>query len=305
MKHVTKRRHAQPSARPQPSAQPPAAAPRARRALDPVPTRGGKGTAAAKSTKAGSGPKAAQDGVRLQKLLSMAGVASRRASEELILQGRVAVNGEYVRTLGSKADPATDEIKVDGRRVRFDIRQRYILLNKPKGYVTTRKDPEGRKTVMDLVTAVKEYVYPVGRLDYDSEGLLLMTSDGDLAARLMHPRHGVERVYDAIVAGIPDEESLEQLRRGVILDGERTAPAAVRLGGVVGKGRNATAKLTITLQEGRNRQIRRMCAAIGHSVRKLTRVRMGPVRLGDLRPGHWRELTREELERLKAVAAPA
>jgi 23S rRNA pseudouridine2605 synthase len=301
MKHVSKRRHTQPSA-PQPSARPSPAAPRARRAPDAVASRGGKGTAAARNAKGGSAGTAAQDGVRLQKLLSMAGIASRRASEELILQGRVAVNGEYVRTLGSKADPATDEIKVDGRRVRFDIRQRYIMVNKPKGYVTTRKDPEGRKTVMDLVTAVKEYVYPVGRLDYDSEGLLLMTSDGDLAARLMHPRHGVERVYDAIVAGIPDEEALEQLRRGVVLDGERTAPAAVRLGGVVGKGRNATAKLTITLQEGRNRQVRRMCAAIGHSVRKLIRVRMGPVRLGDLRPGHWRELTPDEVERLKAAA---
>src|SRR5918994_2577031 len=156
---------------------------------------------------------------RLQKLISIAGIASRRAAEELIREGRVAVNGEVVRTLGTKADPATDEIKVDGRRVRFDIRPRYILLNKPKGYVTTRKDPQGRRTIMDLLTGVREYVYPVGRLDYDSEGLLLMTSDGDLAARLTHPRHEVERVYEAIVVGAPADEDVEKLRRGVFLDG--------------------------------------------------------------------------------------
>jgi len=244
----------------------------------------------------------AREGERLQKLLSTAGVASRRASEELILQGRVSVNGEYIRTLGSKADPTKDEIKVDGRRLRFDQRQRYILLNKPKGYVTTRKDPEGRKTVMDLLTAIKEYVYPVGRLDYDSEGLLLLTSDGDLAARLMHPRHQVERVYDAIVVGEPDEETLDQLRSGVILEGARTAPAEVRHGGVIGRGRNATSKLTITLREGKNRQVRRMCAAVGHTVRKLIRIRMGPIRLGDLRPGYWRELTPAEVDKLKNAA---
>jgi 23S rRNA pseudouridine2605 synthase len=239
--------------------------------------------------------------LRLQKLISMAGVASRRAAEELITQGRVSVNGEVVRTLGAKADPATDEVRVDGRRLRLDIGPRYILLNKPKGFVTTRKDPQGRRTVMDLLAGVREYVYPVGRLDYDSEGLLLMTSDGDLAARLTHPRHGVERVYEAIVAGAPHEAALDKLRRGVVLDGERTAPAEVRRGTVVGKGRQQTTKLTITLREGRNRQVRRMCASIGHTVRQLTRVRMGPIRLGDLRPGHFRDLTATEVAKLKAA----
>jgi 23S rRNA pseudouridine2605 synthase len=239
---------------------------------------------------------------RLQKLLSMAGIASRRAAEELIREGRVAVNGDIVRTLGVKADPAIDEIKVDGRRVRFDIRPRYILLNKPKGYVTTRKDPQGRRTIMDLLAGVKEYIYPVGRLDYDSEGLLLMTSDGDIAARLTHPRHGVERVYEAIVVGAPSEEALEKLRRGVFLDGERTAAAQVRRGSVVGKGGRQTTKLTITLREGRNRQVRRMCAQIGHPVRRLTRIRMGPIKLGDLRPGAWRDLSAAEIEMLQRAA---
>jgi 23S rRNA pseudouridine2605 synthase len=240
---------------------------------------------------------------RLQKLLSIAGVASRRASEELITQGRVEVNGEVVRTLGSKADPATDVIKVDGRRLRFDQRARYILLNKPKHVVTTRRDPEGRRTVIELLKGVREYVYPVGRLDYDSEGVLLLTSDGDLAARLTHPRHAVERVYEAVVVGSPADEDLEKLRRGIFLEGSRTLPAQVRRAGTVGKGRQELTRLTITLQEGRNRQVRRMCASIGHPVRKLTRTRMGPIKLGDLRPGHWRDLTEAEIRKLKEAAS--
>lgn len=245
---------------------------------------------------------------RLQKLLSIAGIASRRAAEELILQGRVEVNGEVVRTLGSKADPATDTIRVDGRRLKLDVRPRYILLNKPKGVVTTRKDPQRRRTVIDLLGGVREYVYPVGRLDYDSEGLLLLTSDGDLAGRLTHPRHAVARVYEAVVTGSPSEEALDKLRHGVFLDGSRTAPADVRRAGSFasagrsGGSRNTLTTLIITLREGRNRQVRRMCASIGHSVRKLTRVRMGPLKLGDLRPGHWRDLTPAEVNRLKHAA---
>ena len=237
--------------------------------------------------------------VRLQKLLSMAGVASRRAAETLILEGRVEVNGEVVTTLGSKADPVRDQIRVDGRRIRLDVEPRYILLNKPKGYVTTRRDPQGRRTVLDLLKGVKEYVYPVGRLDYDSEGLLLMTSDGDFAARLTHPRHGVERVYDAIVSGVPDERALDTLRRGVVLDEQRTQPADVTRGNTVGRGGLETTRLTITLREGRNRQVRRMCAHIGHPVRRLTRVRMGPIRLDDLPSGRWRDLSAREVAALK------
>jgi 23S rRNA pseudouridine2605 synthase len=243
------------------------------------------------------------DGIRLQKLLSSAGVASRRAAEQLILEGRVMVNGNVVMTLGTRADPAKDDIRVDGRRLRFDARLRYLVLNKPKGYVTTRHDPEGRRTVMELVDTVREYIYPVGRLDYETDGLLLMTSDGDLAAQLTHPSHEVERVYEAVVLGAPSDEALEKLRRGVFLDGRRTAPALVRRGGTNGKGPKQLTKLTMTLQEGRNRQVRRMCASIGHPVRRLTRVRMGPITLGDLRPGQWRDLTPREVEKLKSSAA--
>ena len=241
-------------------------------------------------------------GIRLQKILSQAGVASRRASEKLIEEGRVSVNGRTVREMGVKADPLADDIRVDGRRLRAPERHRYILLNKPTGVVTTRSDPQRRQTVIDLLHGVREYVYPVGRLDYDSEGLLLLTNDGDLAARLTHPRHEVERTYEAYVAGTPDEEAIDKLRRGIPLDGRRTMPADVK---VLGRnpakaGLHGKSVLLITIREGRNRQIRRMCEAVGHPVRKLRRVRIGPISDRRLRVGEWRELTRQEVEELKS-----
>src|SRR3954453_4241023 len=165
--------------------------------------------------------------IRLQKIISTAGVASRRAAEQLIVDGRVSINGETVRELGTKADPDVDEIRVDDRRVKQAQRLRYYLLNKPTGYVTTRSDPEKRRTVLDLLKGVREYVYPVGRLDYDSEGLLLLTNDGDLAAALMPPSHEVDRVYEAQVLGTPDEHDLDRLSRGVVVEGRRTQPAEV------------------------------------------------------------------------------
>src|SRR5216110_2644850 len=165
---------------------------------------------------------------RLQKILSQAGVASRRASEQLMLDGRVTVNGAIVRELGTKADASRDDIRVDGRRVKLPERHRCLLLNKPRGYVTTRSDPQRRPTVIDLLRGVGDYVYPVGRLDFDSEGLLLLTNDGDLAARLMHPRHAVPRVYEARVLGVPDARDLDRLARGVTIDGRPTGPARVR-----------------------------------------------------------------------------
>ena len=169
--------------------------------------------------------------VRLQKILSAAGVASRRAAEVLIQEGRVTLNGQTVTELGTKADPDTDDVRVDGRRVKAAQHRRYILLYKPRGYITTRSDPQQRPTVIDLLTkgGVRDYVYPVGRLDYDSEGLLLLTSDGDLAARLTHPRHGVPREYQVRVRGVPDRHSIERLSKGVMLDGRRTSPAGVTL----------------------------------------------------------------------------
>ena len=240
--------------------------------------------------------------IRLQKILSAAGVASRRASEQLLAEGRVSVNGHTVRELGTKADPSRDDIRVDGRRIRTDLRQRYILLYKPRGYVTTRRDPEGRPTVIDLLGRNAGYIYPVGRLDYDSEGLLLMTTDGELAERLTHPRHEVERVYEAIVAGNPDESAIDKLRRGVYIDGRRTSAAEIFRGQTVKSG-SPTTKLTITLREGRNRQIRKMCLSVGHPVRSLTRISMGPLTLGRLKPGEWRELTPIELASLQDAAA--
>jgi pseudouridine synthase len=231
--------------------------------------------------------------------MSTAGVASRRASEQMILDGRVTVNGRTVTTLGSKADPAVDEIRVDGRRINtVDVVHRYIVMYKPRGFVTTRRDPEGRRTVLDLLGGARAgYIYPVGRLDYDSEGLLLLTTDGRLAEHLTHPRHEVEKVYEVIVAGIPDREALEALRRGVVIDHERTSPARVQQGPVVKEARPTT-KLLITIREGRNRQVRKMCAAVGLPVRALRRTRMGSIGLGRLRPGEWRDLTRREVAQL-------
>ena len=235
--------------------------------------------------------------LRLQKILSQAGVASRRAAERLIAEGRVTINGRTVAEMGTKADPTADDIRVDGRRVKSAERRRYILLYKPSGYVTTRSDPERRRTVVDLLAGIREYIYPVGRLDYDSEGLLLLTNDGDLAARLTHPRHGVERTYEARVAGMPDDDALEHLRKGIPLDGRRTRPAVVML---LNAGRREPEGLVrLTIREGRNRQVRRMLEAVGHPVRSLKRTRFGPVSDRHLKAGQWRELTPDELRRLK------
>jgi pseudouridine synthase len=236
---------------------------------------------------------------RLQKILSQAGIASRRASEQLMIDGRVTVNGETVRELGTKADPARDDIRVDGRRVKVAAHHRYILLNKPRGYMTTRSDPERRPTVIDLLGGVREYVYPVGRLDFDSDGLLLLTNDGDLAARLTHPRHGVARVYEALVLGVPDAHDLKRLARGVTIDDRPTLPAIVK----ILRTRAGGAVLEITVREGRNRQVRRMCEAIGHPVSQLTRVAIGPLRDSRLKSGQWRDLADAEILRLRTAAA--
>ena len=247
---------------------------------------------------------------RLQKILSQAGVASRRLAEELIAQGRVQVNGATVTALGTKADPDVDEIKVDGRRIQAQKRKRYILLHKPRGYITTRSDPQGRPTVLDLLRGVREYIYPVGRLDYDSEGLLLLTNDGDLAARLTHPRHEVDKVYEARVRGVPDDHVLERLAKGVTIEGRRTAPAKVRVldGPRKFPSPDEQTRLELAIHEGRQRQVRKMFDAVGHPVVRLKRVRIGPIEDRDMPPGHWRELTPQEVARLQratGLAAPA
>jgi 23S rRNA pseudouridine2605 synthase len=244
--------------------------------------------------------------VRLQKILSAAGIASRRAAETFIQEGRVTVNGQTVTELGTKADPDADDVRVDGRRVKPAQRRRYILLYKPRGYITTRSDPQRRPTVIDLLTkgGVREYVYPVGRLDYESEGLLLLTSDGDLAARLTHPRHGVAREYHARVRGVPDGHELERLSRGILLEGRRTAPAGVTLEKVIDADDGQQAVLSFVIREGRNRQVRDMCDAIGHPVMRLKRVRIGPIVDDRIRPGEFRDLTPREVALLKREGDP-
>jgi 23S rRNA pseudouridine2605 synthase len=219
----------------------------------------------------------------------------------MMLEGRVSVNGVTVRELGTKADPSHDDIRVDGSRVKIVEQHRYILLNKPRGYVTTRADPERRKTVLDLLRGVKEYVYPVGRLDYESEGLLLLMNDGDLAARLTHPSHGIARVYEATVLGIPDAHDLERLQRGLTIDGRRMRASEVSMQPLKRDAKGAT--LVITLREGRNRQVRNMCDAIGHPVDHLKRVAIGPLRDSRLKLGYWRDLNEEEVARLRKSVA--
>lgn len=232
--------------------------------------------------------------IRLQKYLARCGIASRRHAEELIRQGRVKVNGVTVTEMGVTVSPG-DLVEFDGKPVVPEEKPVYILLNKPAGYVTTVSDPQGRKTVMDLLKGVKERVYPVGRLDYGTEGLLILTNDGDFAYKSTHPRHQVNKTYIAEVEGIPSNEALRKLRDGVMLDGRLTSPADVK----ILKQKKRSAVLKITIHEGRNRQVRRMCEAVGHPVLFLKRISIGGLRLGNLKPGEWRYLTASELKKIE------
>lgn len=230
---------------------------------------------------------------RLQKCISEAGVASRRAAEQMISDGRVTVNGVPAE-LGQKADPEVDEIRIDGRLLPRREQSVYIMLHKPRGYVTTMHDEQGRKTVAELVRSVGVRVYPVGRLDLDSEGLLLMTNDGETANAVMHPSRAVNKVYHVTVSGAPVETAAETMRAMTDLDGEPIAPPKVR---VLGEDR-----LSVTIHEGKNREVRRLCAAAELTVRRLIRVQEGSLKLGDLKRGTWRYLTESEIRTLRREA---
>ncbi|BFH69345.1 MAG: pseudouridine synthase [Paenibacillus dendritiformis] len=234
---------------------------------------------------------------RLQKIMANAGVASRRKCEQLILDGKVEVNGEVVTALGVKADPATDIITVNGKPITANANKVYAAFHKPKGVITSMSDPEGRKTVLDFVKGIGARVYPVGRLDYDTEGLLLLTNDGDLANMLMHPRHHVAKTYHATVKGIPHGDVLDKLREGIQLDDGMTQPAEVEYHDVDMERQSAT--ISITIYEGRNRQVRRMFEAIGHPVVKLKRVQFGSIFLQGIPRGKFRHLTKSEVNELK------
>lgn len=233
--------------------------------------------------------------MRLQKYLARCGVASRRACEKLIEQGKVAVNGTVVTTLGSKVIPG-DTVTVDGLPVKEESKKVYIMLNKPEGYVTTVSDEHDRRTVMELIEDVHQRVYPVGRLDFNTEGLLLMSNDGDFTMKVTHPSHKMDKVYQAVVSGVPSHFDIEKLERGVYIDGVKTAKAKANL--ISAEGGRALVELTI--HEGRNRQVRKMFDAIGYPVVKLKRVAIGNITLGNLPLGKWRHLNPNEVKYLKS-----
>lgn len=235
--------------------------------------------------------------MRLQKFMALCGVASRRKSEEIILQGRVKVNNKIIDTLGTTINPDKDIVTVDDKKIRMETKKVYIMLNKPIGYVTTLKDEKNRKVVTDLIEGVRERIYPVGRLDTDTTGLLLLTNDGDIAYKLTHPSNNIKKRYIAIVEGVPNKRELEKFRRGIVIDGRPTAPAKIK----IVKRYEDESILDIEISEGRNRQIKKMCEAINHPVKKLKRISIGEIELGGLDIGNWRFLNDEELKYLKSL----
>ncbi len=235
--------------------------------------------------------------VRLQKYLAGCGVASRRKSEDIIRSGRVSVNGEVVREMGVQIDEENDVITLDGSVVKPEKKMVYVMLNKPAGFVTTASDEKGRQTVMDLVADIPVRIYPVGRLDYDTEGLLLMTNDGDLTYKITHPKNNVEKTYVAEVAGNMNMGTITSLRNGVYIDGVKTSPAKVEVLGATQLG----TKMEITIHEGRNRQVRRMFEAVGCKVKRLKRTKEAGLNLGHVPLGRWRKLTESEVNMLKKI----
>lgn len=235
--------------------------------------------------------------IRLQKYLAVCGIASRRASEKIIIDGRVSVNGKTVTQLGTCVDELLDIVTVDGSPVSPEAEKHYIAYNKPIGEVTTAHDPEGRSTVMDKFSDYPVRLFPVGRLDYDSEGLILLTNDGDMMNRVLHPSHEVLKTYWTKMSNHVTPDEITALRKGVMIDGKITSPASVRLI----RENTFDTVLLISIHEGRNRQVRRMAEAVGHKVISLRRVGFGPVSLGDLPVGMWRPLTAAEISKLKEL----
>ncbi len=235
--------------------------------------------------------------MRLQKYIALCGVTSRRKAEELILQGKVKVNNKIVQELGTTIDPDKDVVKVDDKKIKAEERKIYIMLNKPVGFVTTLKDEKDRKIVTDLIEGVKERIYPVGRLDADTTGLLILTNDGDLAYKLTHPSKEILKRYIAIVEGVPNKWELEKFRRGLVIDGRPTAEAYIK----IAKRYDTESILDISIHEGRNRQVKKMCEAINHPVKKLKRIAIGELGIGGLDIGNWRYLEEDEIKYLKKL----
>ena len=231
---------------------------------------------------------------RLQKVLAKAGVASRRGAEELIRQGKVRVDGKVVTEMGTKVDPETQVIKCDGVTLASQEKKVYILLHKPSGYLSTVDDPQGRPIVTDLLKNIKERVYPVGRLDLDTEGALLLTNDGELAQKILHPSHEVNKTYVAKVKGVPGRKKLDELSKGIVLEGRKTWPASIKV--LSKKAQSAT--IRITIHEGRKRQVRKMFEAVGHPVLRLKRTAYGQLQLGQLMPGKYRFLSPRDVKRI-------
>jgi 23S rRNA pseudouridine2605 synthase len=241
---------------------------------------------------------------RLQKIIAHAGFASRREAEVMIREGRVTVNGRVVTELGTRANPDRDHVKVDGKLITQAEPHRYILLYKPKEVMTTVEDPQGRRTVIDFIRGVRERIYPVGRLDFHSEGLILITNDGDLAYKVSHPRHGSVKTYHVKVRGVPEDRLIDKLQRGITLDGKRTLPCEIVRLRTTARNEEGNSWFEVKLREGRTQQIRKMFQAVGHPVAKLKRVAIGPISDPKLTAGEWRELSKQEVKLLSTVMEP-
>lgn len=229
---------------------------------------------------------------RLQKYMASCGVDSRRKCEDIILNGRVKVNGELIKELGVKVDSQKDIVIVDNKIIKKEENKKYIALNKPTGYISSVKDDKGRKTILDLVN-VSERIYPIGRLDYDTSGLILLTNDGDFYNKVIHPSREKEKVYLATIKGIPNSSELQDFKKGLVIDGYLTSPSKIKINSI----NNNNSEVVISIMEGRNRQVRKMCKKINHPVIRLKRISVGHIKLGDLPIGTWRYLTKEEIDR--------